>query len=170
MIPDEEIRDLYLHHAGTVASQRAAGAVDAPFVRLELSSVKTGDPASGTLGTSAGSLQHEVLLGSLASARPYADHRIDMQGDISVSLRERRRRARPPARGQIAGRMRESQRAKGVREFQCPLCAAFHGLAAARAWTAMFPGRARAAEEQVGRAYGAGVAVCGAEWCSLPTR
>jgi hypothetical protein len=65
VIPDEKIKDLYLHHAGTVASQRAAGTVDAPFVLLELCSVKTGEPAYATLGASAGPLQHEIFLGSL---------------------------------------------------------------------------------------------------------
>lgn len=73
VIHDEKIQDLYLHHAGTVASQRAAGTKDAPFVLLELCSVSTGEPAYATLGASAGPLQHEIFLGSLGASPQLAE-------------------------------------------------------------------------------------------------
>jgi hypothetical protein len=73
VIHDEKIKDLYLHHAGTVATQRAAGTEDAPFVLLELSSTKTGEPAYATLGASAGPLQHEIFLGSLEPSPTFAE-------------------------------------------------------------------------------------------------
>ena len=69
VIHDEKIKDLCLHHAGTVASQRAAGAA-APFVLRERCSTKTGEPAYATLDASAGPLQHEIFPGSLEPSLP----------------------------------------------------------------------------------------------------
>jgi hypothetical protein len=71
--PDEKIKDLYLHHVGAVTSQRAAGAEDAPFVLLELSSGGTGDSAYATLGAAAGPLQHEIFLSSLEASPTFAE-------------------------------------------------------------------------------------------------
>jgi hypothetical protein len=73
VIPDEKIKDLYLHQAGTVASQRAAGTEAAPFVLLELCSGDTGDPSYATLGASAGPLQHEIFLSSREASPTFAD-------------------------------------------------------------------------------------------------
>jgi hypothetical protein len=71
--PDEKIKDLYLHHVGAVASQRAAGIDDAPFVLLELSAGGTGDSAYATLGAAAGPLQHEIFLRSLEASPIFAE-------------------------------------------------------------------------------------------------
>jgi hypothetical protein len=71
--PDEKIKDLYLHHAGTVASQRDAGTEAAPFVLLELCCVHTGDPSYATLGAAAGPLQHEIFLSSREASPTFAD-------------------------------------------------------------------------------------------------
>ena len=65
MIPEQKIQNLYGIHIGTVANQRAAGTEDAPFVLLELRSNQTGGPVYGTLGASAGPLQHEIFLDAL---------------------------------------------------------------------------------------------------------
>ncbi len=73
MSPDEKIKDLYLHHVGAVASQRAAGTEDAPFVLLELYSGGTGNSAYATLGAAVGPLQHEIFLSSLEASPTFAE-------------------------------------------------------------------------------------------------
>jgi hypothetical protein len=71
MLNEQKIRDLYLHHIGSIKAERAAGTQEAPFMLLELEWRDDAVYAYATLGASDGPLHHELVLDAIEPFAPY---------------------------------------------------------------------------------------------------